>query len=403
MRHRTLLLAASLLTVAASLPGLCSPAAAARPQAGGRLPTGARLDPAGRSFDLGNMPLAMVLAPEGDRVVVLLAGWREQGIQVVETHSGRVLQTLELPAAFLGLAFSADGHALYVAGGYEDVVYRFDWQAGGGPPAGAIPLDDKSDAKKGSRYPAGLALSRDGKTLYVAENLADALAVVDLASGKVLQRLPTGHLPYDVVVGEGGEVYVSAWGGDFVSVFAAAAIAGAPEGADGAAGANGAKTQGGGAAPVATARETKLIEAGRIEVGRHPSALRLGAGGARLFVASASTDRVVVVDTHTRQVVARLEDPPPAGPSEGSTPSALALTGGGRRLLVAASDNNAVAGFDPSAVPIRADLRHRRRHRRCRSRRPERRAAAPATVSPGASRLAGTPPRCWRRATRCWS
>ncbi|MBV8199046.1 MAG: hypothetical protein JOZ15_00330, partial [Acidobacteria bacterium] len=123
MRHRTLLLTASLLTVAASLPGPSSPAAAAplaavgaavtaaamaaiqpaatragtaRPPGDGRLPTGARLDPAGRSFDLGNMPLAMALAPEGDRVVVLLAGWREQGIQVVEMRSGRVLQTVEL-------------------------------------------------------------------------------------------------------------------------------------------------------------------------------------------------------------------------------------------------------------------------------------------------------------------
>src|SRR5579864_6215156 len=98
------------------------------------------LDPAGRSSDLGNMPIAMALAPEGDRVVALLAGWREQGIQVIDIRSGKLLQTLELPAAFLGLAFTADGHTLYVAGGYEDVIYRFDWRAGAATPAGAIPL-----------------------------------------------------------------------------------------------------------------------------------------------------------------------------------------------------------------------------------------------------------------------
>ena len=95
---------------------------------------------------------------------------------------------------------------------------------------------------------------------------------------------------------------------------------------------------------------TSLVAAGRVEVGRHPSALLLGAGGSRLFVASASTDRVTVVDTRTRQVVAQLNDPPPAGPAEGSTPSALALTGDGRRLLVAESDNNAVAVFDLAAA-----------------------------------------------------
>jgi DNA-binding beta-propeller fold protein YncE len=305
-------------------------AASASSPAGGRLPTGVLLDPAGRSSDLGNMPLSIALAPEGDRAVVLLAGWREQGIMVVEKASGRVLQTIELPAAFLGLAFSPDGHALYVAGGHQDVVYRFDWQAGAATLAGSISLTTKPDEKRGSRYPAGLAVSRDGRTLYAAENLADNLAVVDLASGKVVQRLPTGHYPYDVAVGAEGEVYVSAWGGDIVSVFVsapgAAAVAAAP-----------------------AAARSVLVEAGSIEVGRHPSALLLGGRGSRLFVALASVDSVAVVDTRARKVVTQLHDPPPAGPAEGSTPSALALAAGGRRLLVAESDSNAVAVFDLAA------------------------------------------------------
>ncbi|HVT58365.1 MAG TPA: alkaline phosphatase family protein [Thermoanaerobaculia bacterium] len=299
-------------------------AAAAAPleSAPARLPTGARLDPAGRSFDLGNMPLAMALAPERDRVVVLLAGWRQQGIQVVEIASGRVLQSLELPAAFLGLAFSADGRTLYVAGGNEDVVFRFAWKGGAAVPAGSLPLADKGQAKFGTRFPAGLALSPDGKRLYVAENLADTLAVVDLASGKVVQRLPAGRYPYAVAAGPRGEVYVSAWGGTTVAVFS------------------------GGPSPRLGEPAGEIVEAGRIEVGRHPSALLLSPGGARLFVASASTDRVAVVDTGMRRLIAELRDPPPGGPASGSTPSALALADGGRRLLVAESDSNAVAVFD---------------------------------------------------------
>ncbi|HET6760964.1 MAG TPA: hypothetical protein VFH13_02640, partial [Gemmatimonadaceae bacterium] len=79
------------------------------PSGAGRLATGARLDPAGVSYDLGSMPLAMVLSPEKDRIVVLLNGWREQGIQVVERRLGRVMQTISLPAVFLGIAFSPDG------------------------------------------------------------------------------------------------------------------------------------------------------------------------------------------------------------------------------------------------------------------------------------------------------
>ncbi len=62
------------------------------------LPTGVCLDAAGRSFDVGNMPLSMTLAPEGDRFVVSLSGWREQGLQIVERESGKILQTLPQPS-----------------------------------------------------------------------------------------------------------------------------------------------------------------------------------------------------------------------------------------------------------------------------------------------------------------
>src|SRR6185503_4287274 len=90
-----------------------------------RLPTGVNLDPAGTSFDVGNMPLGMALSPEGDRLVLSLNGWRQQGIQVVDTQTGAVVQTISQPGAFFGLAFSNDGHILYASGGNEDVVYRY--------------------------------------------------------------------------------------------------------------------------------------------------------------------------------------------------------------------------------------------------------------------------------------
>jgi signal transduction histidine kinase len=77
------------------------------------------------------MPLAMVLAPGGGQVVVLLNGWREQGIQVIDRRTGKVTQTLLQPAAFLGIAFAPDGRALYASGGNQDMVYRYDWAGGG--------------------------------------------------------------------------------------------------------------------------------------------------------------------------------------------------------------------------------------------------------------------------------
>jgi hypothetical protein len=64
------------------------------------LPTGLRLDPVGELVDLGSMPLGMALAPDGKELVVVLSGWREQGFQVVDLRSRKVMQTVNQDAAF---------------------------------------------------------------------------------------------------------------------------------------------------------------------------------------------------------------------------------------------------------------------------------------------------------------
>lgn len=302
-------------TLFAILLILLTQAIAARGQ--GCLPTGVCLDPAGRSFAAGNMPLAMVLSPEGDRLVLSLNGWRQQGIQVVDRHTGTIVQTITQPSAFLGLAFSRDGRTLYASGGNEDVVYRYAWRDKQATLIDSIVLAQKEPKKDGTRFPAGIAVSHDDKYLYVAENLGDSLAVVSMETKRVVQRLRTEPYPYAVVISPANEVYVSAWGGNTVSAF--------------------------------TTKRGALQERGRIPVGRHPSALLINRNGSRLFVTSASTNSIAVIDTKKLRVVATLLDPAPAGPNQGSTPNALALSSDGLWLYVAEADNNAIAVFQLAA------------------------------------------------------
>ncbi|MEP6507673.1 MAG: SMP-30/gluconolactonase/LRE family protein [Gemmatimonadales bacterium] len=284
-----------------------------------RLPTGAYLDPAGRSTDIGDMPLAMLPSPDGRKLVLLLNGFREQGIQVVDRATGEVNSTTEQRAAFLGLTFSHDGQSLYASGGDDDAIYHYRWVNNVPVIADTIVLAAMTgDHRHGMRYPGGIGISSDDKTLYVAENLADSIAVVDIGSRRVIQRLATERYPYGVAVNSDGTVFVSAWGGSTVSVF--------------------------------TSSGSVLKDAGRISAGRHPSAMLLSRDGSRLFVTSGSTDRIAVIDTRTRKVLTQLSDASPTGPGEGSTPNALALSPDGSRLFVAETDNNAVAIFEMSAA-----------------------------------------------------
>jgi DNA-binding beta-propeller fold protein YncE len=278
------------------------------------LPTGVRLDPAGEAVDLGSLPINLVVAPKKDRAVAVLSGWREQGLQVVDLKTRKVTQTLLQDGAFYGAAFSPDGHRLCVSGGNTDILFVYAWKDG------VATLENKFELAKaktadgtGTSYPAGLAFSTNGKFIYVAEDVGDRLAVVNAATGEITQRFSTDHYPYDVALTTDGHVFVSAWGGSTLSQFHVLS-------------------------------DGTLAYLGRIEVGRHPSAMAVR--GTNLYVTLAGSDRVAVVDTKLRKVARYLHDSAPGAPPEGSTPNAVALTSDGKRLLVAEADNNAVAVFD---------------------------------------------------------
>ena len=298
--------------LAAEPPGYTSP-----------MSTGVRLDPVGEAVDLGSVPLGMAMAPEGNKVAVILSGWREQGVQIVDLKSRQVTQTLEQPAAFLGIAFSRDGKHLFVSGGNDDSVFVYSWENGAAKFERKIVLGLQKPDKTGSRYPAGLAVSSRGNFLYVAENVGDSLAVVNAGSGEVVQRLRTDHYPYGIEVAADGKVYVSAWGADTVVIFK-------------------------------MRKDGKLKGSGKVTVGRHPSAMASNKSGSRLFVALAGSDEIAVVDTKIKRVVQRLSDAAPAGPSEGSTPNAMALSDDGSKLFVAEADNNAIAVFGVSEATTSA-------------------------------------------------
>src|SRR6516162_6625802 len=264
------------------------------------LPTGVRLDAVGDAVDLGSMPLDVVPAPNGGKAVVVLSGWREQGIQVVDLKTRQVTQTLLQDGAFYGAAFSPDGDTLYVSGGNTDMLFIYAWKDGKATLASKLELAKvKTADDTGTSYPGGVAVAPSGKFVYVAENVGDRLAVVDPETGEIVQRFPTDHYPYCVILSDDGHLFVSAWGGTTISDFHVLA-------------------------------DGRLAYLGRIEVGRHPSAL--GLSGSRLYVALAGSDRVAIVDTRSRRVTGYLRDSAPGAPPEGSTPNALAISADQKRL-----------------------------------------------------------------------
>ncbi len=186
---RLLLLCRLFLSLSALL---CRAAPAQTPVFTSPLPTGVRLDPAGDAVELGSMPLNVVVAPDGTKAVVVLSGFREQGIQVVDLKSRQVTQTLIQDGAFFGAALSPDSRTIYVSGGNTDTLFIYSWKNGIATLTKKFELAKAKTADgTGTSYPAGIAVAPNGKFVYVAENVGDRIAVVDTATGEIVQRFPT--------------------------------------------------------------------------------------------------------------------------------------------------------------------------------------------------------------------
>ncbi|MDR3401538.1 MAG: alkaline phosphatase family protein [Chthoniobacter sp.] len=98
------------------------------------------------------------------------------------------------------MVFSADGKTMYVANSDEDTVGVFD--TGRRKFRESFSLRPPQDPGFG-QIPNALGLSSDGKTLYVTCGGANAVAALDLPSGKISGYYPAGWYPIAVTEREG--------------------------------------------------------------------------------------------------------------------------------------------------------------------------------------------------------
>jgi YVTN family beta-propeller protein len=281
-------------------------------------PVGFRVTPVGQQTPLGLLPLASALSPDGSRLLVTNGGQGVQSLQVVDTASGKVTQTIEYrtpEALYAGVIWSPDGTRAYASAGGNNKVRVFNVSGGTLTETTALKLPATNpDGVKVNMFPAGLAISSNGKKLYVADQVADAFSVIDVASGEV-KTTAVGHNPYGVALSRDGRTaYVTNQGANTVSV-------------------------------VDVASEAPKAD-GTVTVGTHPNKATLSADGARLYVSAGDSDEVDVIGTRARKLVRRIDMSPYRGAPVGSNPVAVTLSEDERQLYVANSGNNDVAVVD---------------------------------------------------------
>jgi YVTN family beta-propeller protein len=331
-QRRTLVLGLVLLS-----SWLCGRAEARRASL---LPSQQRVQSIGKEVPLGLFPAGVALSTDGKLIVVTHIGFLFQSLLVFDTEKlttkSKQIGSLGANVLFLGVALSPDGRTAYASGHSEmgDAVVHTASIA----PGPTLAFGETIPLPEGS-FPAGMAISSDGRRLYVAENLAAALAVIDTQTRTVIQEIPVGQQPWGVALHPSlPQAYVTNRVDRTVSVVDTESLS-----------------------VIAT-----------VPTGNGPNAVALCPNGAKVFVANANSDDLTVFDVNLPDSVRRVDLSPFPEARPGSSPNALACSPDGTRLYVANAWDNDLAvvspdtetllgliptGWYPSAVAVSPDNR----------------------------------------------
>src|SRR6185295_13613389 len=271
------LIATTLLVATAAAVGVAQRTAATLDKPGSLgggvtlLPNGWRIAPAGRHMAIGDLPLNMVLSPDGHSLIVTNNGYQKPTMRVVDLDRGHVA-VVQQDDAWLGLAWHPDGKRLYSSGAASNTVQELSWAAGRLRAGQKIPVGkNPGPMSNGQTRPptaqqtfvGGIAVSADGARLFAVHVFGKLVTAVDLASGKIEASVSLPAEPYTCLLSaDGSTLYVSLWGG----------------------------------ASILLLDPKTLGTKGQISVGEHPNAMVQSKDGTRLFVACANTNAVWVLD-----------------------------------------------------------------------------------------------------------
>jgi len=198
-------------------------------RAGAILPNGRFVSPAGIDVSVGApKPFGLALSPDGDTAATINSGASRFSVTLVRNVGGATptATRIDLDATFMGVVFSPDGSRFYASGGENGNIWVGDTATGriigsvnlngASHPLGS-PLSataGPSQRFKGT-FPGNMALTRDGRYLYVVDQGAFALHAIDTtlittavdAAGNVIEpnnfaavasRTTVGRYPFGI-------------------------------------------------------------------------------------------------------------------------------------------------------------------------------------------------------------
>lgn len=276
------------------------------------LPNGWKLSSAGKSFGLGDLPLNIAVSNSKKFVAVTNNGVSAHSIMLIDVKSERVIDSVIIPKAWYGLAFSSDDQFLYAAGGHDNKIVRYEIIQN--------KLNKKDEIVLGAVWPnrvapSGITFDSKRQKIYVVTRDNRTLYVIDAKTQKIEKQFGLdGEAYMSVLSTDAKELYISCWGCDHVLVF------------------------------------DLNMQAWKtpIKVGDNPNEMLVSPNGQQLYVCNANDNTVSVINLKTKKVIETLDVALYPNSPSGSTTNGLAMDPIKKSLYIANADNNCLAVFDVS-------------------------------------------------------
>src|SRR3954471_21531415 len=150
------------------------------------LPNGWSLSPAGRSINLGDLPLNMAVSASRKLIAVTNNGQSTQSIQLIDAQAEKLLDEVVIPKSWYGLKFSNNDHYLYASGGNDNWILRYTINNNKLTLSDTIKLGKKWPVKIS---PAGLDIDESKQILYVVSRENNKLYLVNLKTKIITDTL----------------------------------------------------------------------------------------------------------------------------------------------------------------------------------------------------------------------
>lgn len=297
--------------------------------------TGQFVQSAGNTLAFNGRPLDICLSPDKKYIFVK----NTDNLLILEAKTLKPLQVLPYPEGENGSmhGIAAKESMLAVSGSHKNIMLASTTKTAEGKISWH--WDSEIALSQNDSNPCGIAFSQKRDAIYVCLSMKNCVAEVSLPDKKLLREIPTGICPIAIELSKDGKnAFVVNFGGR----------KGGPND----------HTESSAGTPVLV-DDRSISSSGTVsrinlnkgtseelEVGLHPADLKLASDEGRLYVASANSDFVSIVNLQNFQVENHVSVRPNKSLPFGSIPNALSLSKDGKQLFVANAGNNAMAVID---------------------------------------------------------